>query len=170
MLEWIKALFGLKQKAIPAEISAETANSVARAELNRLRREELSVSAHMLRGVPVNTFPGLTAGSMSKRNAEAPKSAATTTKPIDAAETAQSQSSDDGSCFGTSMIVGAATGSTVAGYFMGGSLTGAFIGSSMHQDSESKPREAICAPSISNVSGDSAVESTACDSSDDSDD
>ena len=64
MLEWIKALFGLKQKAIPAEISAETANSVARAELNRLRQEELSVSAHMVRGASVNTFPGFTNISM----------------------------------------------------------------------------------------------------------
>ena len=135
MIKLITALFGIKPKAIPVE----NANSFYRSSLNRARRESISSRPT----------------SISRANMETRGSVAATSRQT---KTAGIKSSEDGSCFGTSMIVGAKTGSTVAGCIMGGSLTGAMVGSSMHQDSSGQdsqplPRptltETVCEPSES---------------------
>lgn len=146
MLNWLKALFSSK----PAP--TVQANEVARQELNRLRREELSIGAQLRRGEPVNTFPGLASGSVAKVKMAAHKPA-----PRSVVESAHSNGTD--ADFATSMVVGAATGNTLAGYAIGGSLTGAMVGSSIHQESArySTPSPTVdsCSDSFSSTSSSS---------------
>lgn len=125
MLSWLKGVLGRTQVEV-SEINEPARNELAREELNRLRREELSLGAQLRQGVPVKSFPGLTSGSVPKVDSAAPFMQARVHS-----QNAQSTRSDGD--FTTSMVVGAATGSAHAGYAVGGSLVGAIAGSSIHQ-------------------------------------
>lgn len=112
MINWLKNIF--RKKTVDTELK----NSAARVELNRIRRDELSVGAYMRRGDPVKTSPRLST-------------------------TSSSAARQDDSDFATSMVVGAETGSSLAGYVVGGSMLGAMAGSSMHHDAPSNNRSSF---------------------------
>lgn len=127
MRNWLKTFLGMKP-VIPAQINESARNDAAREELNRLRREELSVGAQLRQGEPVNSFPGLASGAVAKDN-----SPARSNQARGQAQSVQSSGAYGDDDFTTSMVVGAATGSAFAGYAVGSSLAGAIAGSSIHQ-------------------------------------
>jgi hypothetical protein len=126
MFSWIKRIFYCKSTASARD------NAIAHQNLNRLRQDELSVGAHMRRGEPVKTFPGVAARSMIRAKSFSPVSSPVANRPVNQA-TAKSEDGD----FSTSLAVSACTGSMVIGYTVGGALTGAVVGSYMHNETPS---------------------------------
>lgn len=152
MFNWLKVLFGNRSNP------TAQANDAAHRELNRLRREELSVGAQLRRGNPVNTFPGLASGSVAKARMAVPSPTPVARR---AAESEHSKGTEGD--FATSMVIGAATGSTLAGYAMGGSLAGAMVGSSTHQEPSHSSTPSPSFESCSDSSSSASLSSDGCD-------
>lgn len=131
MLNWLKTFLGMGPVK-PAQINESARNDAAREELNRLRREELSVGAQLRQGEPVNSFPGIATGAAAKVNSPARSNQARGQAQSVHSSGAYGDGDGDGD-FTTSMVVGAATGSAFAGYAVGSSLAGAIAGTSIHQ-------------------------------------
>lgn len=121
MFNWLKKLSTVSP--------TPEANTAARTELNRIRRDELSVGAHMRQGKPVSTFPGLASGAEVRKSQQS----ASRLTPSDGARDIARRDSGDGD-FTTSAVVAGATGSTLAGLVMGGSFTGAIVGAAVHEE------------------------------------
>ena len=156
MLNWLKSLFS-RSTSTSFTPSHDDRNRAAHEELNRIRRDELSVGSAMRRGEIVQTSPGIASGQTAPIYRAAPSvygSRSTSSyAPI--------QPRDDDGDFLTSMAVGAATDSTLAGYAAGGSLSGAMIGAALSSNDDSR-----CEPS--NDSGDDSSNDSGDDSSSDS--
>lgn len=127
MWAWFRQLFDRKRSAKVAD--AEEAR--ARAELNRLRRDELSVGAHMRLGLPVTSAPGQIFSS-------AP-SAGPDTSSARLGGTARADSSVPKGGLDASLVVSLATWSFAAGYGAGASIAGASNGDSIGEENPSAP-------------------------------
>lgn len=120
MLTWIKQFFG-KERAPVASQDAR-----ARVELDRLRREELSVGAQLRRGLPVSSAPGQVFSTKAMPSTSP-------ARPNEAGARAFASAPEN---FETSFVVSLAASSLATGYGLGGSIAGATIGDTISQSAE----------------------------------
>jgi hypothetical protein len=122
----IKALARSMFSKARCDIGEAEANAQARANLDRLRTEELSVGAAFRRGEPVTHAPGVTTGTNPKANTlhSLVSSASVHTRTPERSRPSREQDGD----FATSFVLADVTGSIGVGFVAGGSITGAVLG------------------------------------------
>lgn len=109
-MQWLRRLFRRER-----DTSSSDRELQAKAALNKLRREELSLGAQARPGTTTNRVYGQTP---NRRSAEA-------NSPL------PSGNQSDGENFPLSMAVSAASGNAALGYVTGGSIAGALLGSAL---------------------------------------
>lgn len=120
MWTWIKQFF-YNERARGASQDAR-----ARVELDRLRREELSVGAQLRRGLPVSSAPGQVFSTKAMPS----------TSPARTNEAGARALTPVPENFETSFVVSLAASSLATGYGVGGSIAGASIGDTISQSAE----------------------------------
>ena len=143
-MQWLRRLFRRERDTSSADRELQ-----AKAALNKLRREELSLGAQARSGTAPNRVYGQ---ASNRRTAEA-------NSPL------SSGPQSDGENFPLSMAVGAASGSAALGYLSGGSITGALLGSAMSDQEADTSRRSDSSCTSTWSGSDSGSSSSSSDSS-----
>lgn len=133
-MQWLRRLFRPERDTLSADRELQ-----AKAALNKLRREELSLGAQARSGT-------------NRRSAEA-------NSPL------PSGPQSDGENFPLSMAFGAASGSAALGYLSGGSIAGALLGSALSDQEPDTSRRSDSSCTSTWSGSDSGSSSSSSDSS-----